>query len=488
MKEKIEQANRYIKENRHRVNLCYRGKFHLLPPIGWMNDPNGFVYYKNEYHLFYQFYPYDSVWGPMHWGHAKSKDLIHWEELPVALAPSEAYDRNGCFSGSAIVIDDKLVLIYTGHVEEGNVRTETQCTAVSHDGIHFEKYDGNPVIGENHIKGIADIADFRDPKIMKYDNHYYTVVASKTADARGQILLFESEDCFNWKFKSVLLEGKPGQGIMWECPDLFELDGKWVLIMSPIEMERKDNQYWNLNSTLAFIGEVDWKSGYFQVENFHEIDGGLDFYAPQTCVNDKGERYLVAWQQMWQRNIPSHDLGHGWSGMMTIPRKLSIKNNRLYQELPETLTSQLTIKERFSGQVDQSELVFSNAVKQQQYLILELEKPEDFELLYARNVINQQGVKISYNANKQVLSLGREQLGHKIVGKEEPYADIRYLNILDAPKSLTLEILRDINSIELFVNGQTMSMTFYEKEFGTDIVLTNADKLNIKTLEFYDVD
>ena len=274
---------------------------------------------------------------------------------------------------------------------------------------------------------------------------------------------------------------------MWECPDLFELDGKWVLIMSPIEMERKGNQYWNLNSTLAFIGEVDWKLGCFQVENFHEIDGGLDFYAPQTCVNDKGERYLVAWQQMWHRNIPTHDLNHGWAGMMTIPRKLSIKNNRLYQEIPETLTSQLTIQERFSGQVDQSELIFSSAVKQQQYLILELEKPGDFELLYARNATNQQGVKISYNAGKQVLSLGRERLGHKIIGKEEPYEDIRHLNILDAPKSLTLEILRDINSIELFVNGQTMSMTFYEKEFGTDIVLTNADKLNIKTLEFYDI-
>lgn len=487
MKEKIEQVNRYIKENRHRVNHCYRGKFHLLPPIGWMNDPNGFVYYKNEYHLFYQFYPYDSLWGPMHWGHAKSKDLIHWEELPVALAPSEVYDRNGCFSGSAIVIDDKLVLIYTGHVEEGNVRTETQCMAVSHDGIHFEKYAGNPVIGEKHINGIADIADFRDPKIMKYDNHYYTVVASKTEDNRGQILLFESDNCFDWRFKSVLLVGKEDQGIMWECPDLFELDGKWVLIMSPIEMERKGNQYWNLNSTLAFIGGVDWESGYFQVENFHEIDGGLDFYAPQTCVNDKGERYLVAWQQMWHRNIPTHDLNHGWAGMMTIPRKLSIKNNRLYQEIPETLTSQLTIQERFSGQVDQSELVFSSAVKQQQYLILELEKPEDFELIYARNVINQQGVKISYNENNQVLSLGRERLGHKIIGKEEPYADIRHLNISDPPKSLTLEILRDINSIELFVNGQTMSMTFYEKEFGTDIVLTNADKLNIKTLEFYDI-
>ena len=124
------------------------------------------------------------VFGDLCIGDMLIKDLIHWEELPVALAPSEVYDRNGCFSGSAIVIDDKLVLIYTGHVEEGNVRTETQCMAVSHDGIHFEKYAGNPVIGEKHINGIADIADFRDPKIMKYDNHYYTVVASKT---EGQI-------------------------------------------------------------------------------------------------------------------------------------------------------------------------------------------------------------------------------------------------------------------------------------------------------------
>ena len=112
MKESIRKANQYIDENRVKVNQQYRGAFHLLPPIGWMNDPNGFVYFLGEYHLFYQFYPYDSVWGPMHWGHAKSKDLLHWEELPVALAPSESYDKDGCFSGSAIAVSYTHLDVY----------------------------------------------------------------------------------------------------------------------------------------------------------------------------------------------------------------------------------------------------------------------------------------------------------------------------------------------------------------------------------------
>jgi len=221
MKESIRKANQYIDENRERVNQQYRGAFHLLPPIGWMNDPNGFVYFRGEYHLFYQFYPYDSVWGPMHWGHAKSKDLLHWEELPVALAPSESYDKDGCFSGSAIVKDDKLYLLYTGHVDDEEKREETQCLAVSTDGITFEKIPTNPVIHAHHIEGIADIADFRDPKVFEYQGSYYAVVASKTPDERGQILLFASSNLVDWTFTSVLLEGEKGQGIMWECPDFF---------------------------------------------------------------------------------------------------------------------------------------------------------------------------------------------------------------------------------------------------------------------------
>ena len=487
MKEKIEKTNRYIAEKRDQVNPLYRGHFHLMPPIGWMNDPNGFVFYKGDYHLFYQFYPYDSVWGPMHWGHAKSKDLLHWEELPVALAPSEPYDQNGCFSGSALVKDDRLVLLYTGHVENDQERLETQCMASSEDGLVFEKYAHNPVISQKQIEGIADSADFRDPKIFEHEGRYYAVVASKTPDERGQILLFESADCLNWRFKSVLLEGEKGQGLMWECPDLFELDGKWVLILSPIEMERQQEQFWNINSSLAFIGQMDWETGHFQVENEHEIDGGLDFYAPQTCVNDQGERYLVAWMQMWHRTIPPHELGHGWSGMMTLPRRLSVRHKRLCQEIPDSLFQQLSLQEDGSGQVTGLGLILSDLARQQQYLRLEVEPNADFELLYAHNPVSHQAVQLSYSPQTRLLSLSREGLGYPIKGQENPYSDTRYIRLEAHEGPLVLELVRDTNSIEIFVKGKTMSMTFYEQAVGTDIILRSDLGLTVNRFEIYEI-
>ncbi|BAM23835.1 glycoside hydrolase family 32 protein [Streptococcus intermedius] len=486
MKINIQKANEYIANHRHKVVNQYRGKLHLLPPIGWMNDPNGFVYFKGEYHLFYQFHPYDSIWGPMHWGHAKSRDLVHWEELPVVLAPSETYDQNGCFSGSALVVDDRLVLIYTGHVEAGEERIETQCIATSKDGIVFDKYVGNPVISQEQIQRIADIADFRDPKMFKYGNIYYTVVASKTADSRGQILLFESTDGFNWQFKSVLLEGNQEEGIMWECPDLFELDGKWVLMISPIEMKRQQYQYWNINSTLVFIGEIDWKIGRFKVEHQHEVDGGLDFYAPQTCVNDTGERYLVAWMQMWNRTIPSHELGHGWSGMMTLPRKLSIKNNCLYQEIPRSLFQQLDVQGKIILSDKEAVLRLENSVRQQQYIRLELEQLGDFELQYAKNEHNQ-FIKIAYSQKNQILEFSRVGVGYAIKGKEEPYSDTRYMRLTSLDEPFILELARDTNSLELFINGQTMSMTFYEKKFAHDLVLKRENNFIKGCLELYNI-
>ncbi|RSJ22430.1 Sucrose-6-phosphate hydrolase [Streptococcus intermedius] len=486
MKINIQKANEYIANHRHKVVNQYRGKLHLLPPIGWMNDPNGFVYFKGEYHLFYQFHPYDSIWGPMHWGHAKSRDLLHWEELPVVLAPSETYDQNGCFSGSALVVDDRLVLIYTGHVEAGEERIETQCIATSKDGIVFDKYVGNPVISQEQIQRIADIADFRDPKMFKYGNIYYTVVASKTADSRGQILLFESTDGFNWQFKSVLLEGNQEEGIMWECPDLFELDGKWVLMISPIEMKRQQYQYWNINSTLVFIGKIDWEIGRFKVEHQHEVDGGLDFYAPQTCVNDTGERYLVAWMQMWNRTIPSHELGHGWSGMMTLPRKLSIKNNCLYQEIPRSLFQQLDVQGKIILSDKEAVLRLENSVRQQQYIRLELEQLGDFELQYAKNEHNQ-FIKIAYSQKNQILEFSRVGVGYAIKGKEEPYSDTRYMRLTSLDEPFILELARDTNSLELFINGQTMSMTFYEKKFAHDLVLKRENNFIKGCLELYNI-
>ena len=173
--EAIEKANKEVDQKKEIIkNSPYRLKYHFMAPTGWINDPNGLVQYKGEYQLFYQFYPYESKWGPMHWGHAKSTDLVHWEHLPVALAPSESYDfgevpGHGCFSGSAVVNGEELILIYTGHVDNKEPM-QVQCIAASMDGIHFEKYRHNPVIDHYPEEGSPD---FRDPKVW---NHQWEMV------------------------------------------------------------------------------------------------------------------------------------------------------------------------------------------------------------------------------------------------------------------------------------------------------------------------
>ena len=194
----VEEANLFIEKNKHLVNTQYKPEEHFTAEIGWINDPNGFVYFRGEYHLFYQFYPYDSAWGPMHWGHAKSKDLIHWEHLPVALAPDQDYDRNGCFSGSAIVKDDRLWIMYTGHIdEEGSIR-QLQNIAYSDDGIHFTKISENPVLTGADLPDDLIVSEFRDPKLFEKDGRYSSVVASKHKDNVGCVVLFGKDKEVHW--------------------------------------------------------------------------------------------------------------------------------------------------------------------------------------------------------------------------------------------------------------------------------------------------
>src|SRR5581483_226994 len=161
---KLQQAEEAIKRAKEKVRDDYRLGYHIMAPANWINDPNGLVQYKGEYHVFYQHHPYDENWGPMHWGHVKSKDLVHWEYLPIALAPTEAYEKDGCFSGSAVDDNGVLTLIYTGNIwvdREKDILDQSQCIATSTDGIHFTKEAVNPVIAKHPEEGSGH---FRDPK------------------------------------------------------------------------------------------------------------------------------------------------------------------------------------------------------------------------------------------------------------------------------------------------------------------------------------
>ncbi len=312
-----------------------RPAFHLTPTIGWMNDPNGFSVYKGEIHLFYQYNPYETKWGPMHWGHVKTRDFLHWERLPVALAPDMDYDRNGCFSGSAVELPDgRQLLLYTGvkqvREENGELRDrQTQCVAVG-DGLNYEKCPDNPVITAKDLPEGGSPFDFRDPKIWREGDSYFAVVGNRPADRSGSVLLYESADCRKWTYKGVLAACHNQFGRMWECPDFFELDGRHVLLTSPEEMTAIGLEFHAGHGSVCLVGTYDRERCHLVRENVQAIDYGLDFYAPQTLLTPDGRRVMIGWMQNWE-TVGCQPGNVRCFGQMTLPRELSLRDGRLIQ-------------------------------------------------------------------------------------------------------------------------------------------------------------
>lgn len=286
-----------------------RFKFHYEPTVGWINDPNGLCQYNGKYHAFFQHYPYKSEWGPMHWGHAVSEDLIHWKELEVALTPNMQYeDDGGCFSGSALVKGNVMYLFYTSVSAQFG---QAQSMAFSRDGLHFDKYPGNPIIcgGEQWNN-----KDFRDPKVFEYDGRYF-MVCGGGMNGVGRILLFVSDNLTKWEYVDAIFESAD-YGEALECPDLFELDGKWVLVFSAI----KPIKY----SSVFVIGSFDGKK--FLREDIQYCEAGPDFYAPQTFVDDIGRRIMIGWMYHWGKALPENV---NYAGALSIPRQLHIRDGRI---------------------------------------------------------------------------------------------------------------------------------------------------------------
>ena len=284
----------------------YRPGMHFTPAKNWMNDPNGLVWHKGEYHLFFQHNPQGTQWGHMSWGHAVSKDLLTWEELPVAIAE----DQDGAiFSGSAVSVGDDLVAIYTRHTETN----QSQCIARSTDnGRTFVKHENNPVLDENK-------KDFRDPKVFKYEDHWIMCVAQPHDH---QISFYASGDLINWKHLSDFGPAAAVGGV-WECPDLFplQIENKevWVLIVSlnPGGLYGSGTQY--------FIGDFDGTTFVprYSTNEPRWLDFGKDNYAGVTFNNEPtGKRVFIGWLANWD-DVKQHP-ATSWTTQMTIPRELGL--------------------------------------------------------------------------------------------------------------------------------------------------------------------
>jgi len=311
-----------------------RPQFHLLPARNWMNDPNGPVFWKGHYHMFFQYNPHAAVWGDMHWDHAISPDMIHWKHLPVALAPTPGGpDSEGCFTGTCVLHSGTPTLIYTGvrtvsaDSPEATLRDghnnfkETQLYATSADPeLRTWSKRATPVIPTPppgmKVTGFRDPAPWREPAL--YPDGWLMAVGSGTKEHGGCVLLYKSPDLQNWEYLHPVAGGAAtgssvanpvDSGDMWECPDLFPLGNKHVLIYST-------------------QGKVFWKVGTLAAPDliFHEEQSGLldygSFYAPKTQLDKQGHRILWGW--IPETRPEAEFSASGWAGLMSLPRVLTI--------------------------------------------------------------------------------------------------------------------------------------------------------------------
>ena len=506
---------KYSKEpqmnNKTQDEILYRPNFHFSPRNNWMNDPNGMFFYKGNYHLYFQHNPYSNVWGPMHWGHAISKDLVNWEEQPIAIYPD---DLGTIFSGSSVVDlkntsgfgsieNPPIVAIYTNHnaqkEKEGSKLFQNQSIAYSLDeGKTWTKYKGNPVI-EN-----PGIRDFRDPKVIWFDKGKKWILIL----AASQVTKFyQSKDLKNWQYMSSFGEGIGNHDGVWECPDLFELyvEGtsisKWVHIVS-INPGGPNGG----SATQYFVGDFDGKRFIIdsdfelQMKKNHSfwIDFGKDNYAGVTYNNWRSKRLGVlfqGWMSNWQYAgvVPTLK----WRSAMTLPRELSLylSQDSIYRIRSKDI---INYKESFVKKVEKENINFNNTTlltnKDELDLTkakIELEINNMEEVKYTFVLSNNIGDSLTFGYDHKEKQFFIDRSNSGVVKFSENFA----MKPSIAPRfskddNLKINFILDKTSVELFYDeGETvMTEIFFPSEpFHTLSLETLAKKTSLKNLKFQEI-
>ena len=433
-----------------------RPRFHFSTPVGWCNDPNGFSYYNGKIHLFFQYHPYSTQWGPMHWGHVSTTDLINWKNEKTALAPDTPADESGCFSGTALEKNARHLLVYTGVSKQNEIDIQNQCIAAG-DGIHYQKKSEKAIITAEDIPFKYNNEHFRDPKLWKKDGVYYMACVIKQLNDCGALILFESQDSKTWKYKGMLDSSKDGLSKMWECPDLLNLDGKDMMILSPQEM-KEDYQlgFHNGNNSLYITGTLDYENVKFtrevRPENGYtaaQIDYGIDFYAPETTKLKDGRTILIAWMQSWESYITPEN--YIWSGMMTIPRELSFKNNRLYQnpvrELEKWKVGQI------QGNAEKNEIkLFETQPRHFELdLVLDFETDGSVELFLGND--KTESVSLRFDLSEKSILFDRSK------SLTPGAVSFRKAKLEPEGKKMNVRILCDTCSLEVFADDGKIAFT-----------------------------
>lgn len=440
--------------------ILFREHFHLMPPVGWLNDPNGLCQFEGVYHAFFQYSPFDAEGGVKMWGHYISDNMLDWKYQGVALYPDQPFDCHGVYSGSALVEDGKMYLYYTGNVklEDGEydyIRTGREGNTVlvsSEDGIHF-----------GHKKQLMRNTDYpddltchvRDPKVWKEQDTYYMVQGARTKEDVGQILIFTSKDKVNWKFKSRI-ESKEPFGYMWECPDYFTIGDKKILSASVQGLEGGIWEERNVYQSGYFEVEGDILSSY-KLGEYKLWDYGFDYYAPQSFETEDGRRIHISWMGMPDCEAYTNlTIADGWQHCFTLPREIYVKDGKICQrpirelDYKETITK--TAENKLQADSCKAYDLKIDKIQNNQFCIA---LAEELLLEYTDGRF-----RMRFTDNRKTcVSAGR---------------DCRYV---ETDEVTNIRVIADVSSVEVFVNDgeYVFSTRYYPDKYSINVQAEGAD-------------
>lgn len=429
-------------------------RLHMRAPGHWINDPNGLIYYKGQYHIFYQYFPYDTIWGRMHWGHAVSKDLIHYEHKDIALYPSCTEDQDGCFSGCSVEKDGRLHLFYTGvryldhapkntncYGEKGFVAAQLLTT--SEDGVTFPIQNKEVILPPFAPGEVGDAMNTRDPFVFSCEGSYLMLLGS-VKEGQGALLFYKSEDLKNWSFQNIV--STPEMGTILECPNLFCIENEWYLMYSPMEYYEGENH--------AFVVKVSFDPATCELEFLEEphlLDEGLLLYAPQTFLDENGRQTVLSWIRM-------EEPIDGAIGMFTIPRQFVVENGTLRTKPHENVM-----------QFFDCELPVSKLTAPGQYrLQLSMKKGETLDLF---------GYEISMEAGRICFDRGRV-MGHVLTEKTKAYVAIK-------EEEVSLNVFLDEHCIETYIGDGAAVVTHIVYEWQSALRLPEQKKVALFGIKEY---
>lgn len=453
----------------------FKPGFHISPQSGLLNDPNGFSYFNGQWHVFYQSFPFGAVHGLKSWVHCVSDDLVSWENLGLALAPTGKYDSHGAYSGSALNVGDRLFLAYTGNVRDKNwQRHSYQNGAWLDQAGQITKCDQPLIMPPAHVT-----EHFRDPQLLKHDGNYYILAgAQDRTSLNGQFSWFKSTDLTNWEDHGYLKQPWDDLGFMVECPNLVFVDGRPVLLFCPQGLPQQQLKYQNIYPNTYSVGTAfNFEQGEFSADtaSLTNLDEGFDVYASQAFNAPNGKTYLISWIGLPEIDYPTDQ--ENWAHCLSLVKELHVKDGQLIQQPVAAQNSlQTSTMDLTASPWQNNRQVLKKAASQQYQLDLKIGAEQQGCLLLAGNSAQDQGLRLEFDTGKQ--SQFTVDRGHVGTLFAEKYGTTRSCP-LPAHQELNLKIFIDHSVCEIFVNGgkKVFTLRYFAPQRQTEIAFVGENEL-----------